>query len=367
MTVRKLSNGQYEMDIHYHHPLENKRKRFRKWTGHTSKRKAEQVEAEWRTKLTDRNYWLELEEEEANDKPLIRDFVEEYIERAASSMKPTSMQIYTSRLRNHLVPHLGDKRLHKVSTADVDLLFDRLQGQGLKVRTLEGIATAIGSMYSRAVRWGYLTKSQRPDIRVPSDGSAAEQEKTAFLTEEEFEALVEATHDRITTMLHVAVGTGMRVSELLGLMWNDCDFERKSITVARTATYDNGMQTPKGGKPRTLPMTERMEELLQAHRETAFSGEEFVFKVSANEPSHINDLRWWMDKAYKDAGLTDRDKKGWHVLRHTFAARLATKGVSLRLIQQLMGHSSVTVTERYAHLLPQSTEVARQHLSEIGL
>ena len=106
--------------------------------------------------------------------------------------------------------------------------------------------------------------------------------------------------------------------------------------------------------------------MLKRHRGSKFAGSVYVFRIDDSEPVHRNKLRSPMEITVRDSGIQG-ERIGWHNLRHTYAARLATRGVSLRLIQQLLGHSKITVTEQYAHLMPRSIDAAREHLEALGV
>lgn len=364
MTIRKLPNGRYEADFTYTHPLTGEEKRFRRWTPHTSKRRAARWEAEWRTRVTDRNYWLERREKENAEKtPTIKEFRSTFLRRLKGRVADSTIELYRSRLKVHIVPAIGDCRLDQVTTEEVDDLFAEMLQKGKSHNLIDSVAVCLGSMFTRAERWELISSDDRPDITPPKDTSEADK-PVRYFTHDEVEAIREAVPAKISTMVKLALSTGMRVGEIQALQWDDISFQEQLISVLRTWTRE-GFNSPKGGR-RTIPFTDRTEARLKAHRETDFAGETFVFQIGDEEPPTRNQLRSPMDVMKRDAGLNG-DRLGWHNLRHTFASRLATKGVSLRLIQKLLGHSSIKVTEIYAHLLPQSTNKARGYLEELAL
>ena len=140
-----------------------------------------------------------------------------------------------------------------------------------------------------------------------------------------------------------ALHTGMRKSELLNLTWSDIDFSQRTITVQSK----DGWHT-KNYKPRTLQLTPALYELLQAHRRLHLEmgvQSEYVFTYQGKRIKRgIEDS---LRTALKKARLVD---VGLHTLRHTFASQLVMSGVSLRDVQELMGHQSFETTLQYAHL-----------------
>ena len=149
--------------------------------------------------------------------------------------------------------------------------------------------------------------------------------------------------DRVTVLLH----SGFRRGEFLGLRWRDVDFKAGVLTVPKS----------KNGETRHVPMTSTVRAIL-SRRPRPLDASALVF---ANSEGH-RDLRWSARtvpaalRAAKIAGFR------FHDLRHTFASRLAMEGVDLMTIRELMGHKSMAMTLRYAHLSPGHTRTAIERL-----
>lgn len=146
--------------------------------------------------------------------------------------------------------------------------------------------------------------------------------------------------------LDVSLHTGMRASEQFGLTWRDIDFNNKSVHLEKT----------KNGYRRTIRLNAvavRAFELLKRHKK---EDQELVFVNSAGAQLWHRD---WFEPAVENAGLTDYT---WHCNRHTFASRLVMAGVDLRTVAQLMGHRTIQMTMRYAHLAPDHEAAAVERL-----
>jgi integrase len=146
-------------------------------------------------------------------------------------------------------------------------------------------------------------------------------------------------------MILVALRTGLRRGELLGLRWEDVDLVRGKIQVQHS--YVRGVfGTPKSGKPREVALSDEARRALAAHRHTR--GER-VFCDAAGRPFTQGVMASQLDRMCRLAKLRP---VGWHVMRHSFASHLVMRGVAIRTVQELMGHASIVITQRYAHLMP---------------
>jgi integrase len=137
-----------------------------------------------------------------------------------------------------------------------------------------------------------------------------------------------------------ALHTGMRCGEQYGMEWEYIDFKNRVITIPKS----------KSGDCRHVRMNSRVATILSALKDTSL-GTGRVFGLQSP--------RYWFEPAVEAAGLKDFT---WHCLRHTFASRLAMAGVDIRTVQELMGHKSITMTMRYAHLAPGHQQTAVEKL-----
>ena len=215
---------------------------------------------------------------------------------------------------------------------------------------------------------GHLSRDGRPNIKAPPLPSHITS-APKYLTDEEVAKLKEAAPDKIKVMVELALRTGLRVGELQALRWSQVNDRLGLLNVNGTTTADgNGGEKigePKGGSARTIPLTKSTLALLEEHANGNFTSDEYVFSFNGSDFLTRNNLRSPTDMMWEKSGIEGHG--GWHCMRHTFAARLATEGVALHYLQRLLGHKTVKVTERYASLMPQATEVARDYLEALGL
>ncbi len=146
-------------------------------------------------------------------------------------------------------------------------------------------------------------------------------------------------------MIVTALRTGLRLGELRGLRWRDVDLAGGRIVVRVAADELGELHPPKSGTPREVPLGNDVVEELRAHRHSRVH----VFDSEDGAILTPSACRKALDRITRRTGLR---KFGWHVLRHTFASELAMRGATMRSIQDLLGHSTVVMTARYAHLSP---------------
>ena len=156
-------------------------------------------------------------------------------------------------------------------------------------------------------------------------------------------------------MILVALRTGLRLGELMALQWKDVDLQRAQLRVRRSVT-DGIIGTPKSGKARDLPLTPSVVRALRKHRHRQGP---WVFCQEDGTLLTDGQCKCPLYRAYDRAGIK---RQGWHVLRHSFASHLVMRGVALKVVQELLGHSTIEMTMRYAHLSPSTLQQAVQEL-----
>jgi integrase len=167
-----------------------------------------------------------------------------------------------------------------------------------------------------------------------------------FLTFEEAARLVDGADTEWRPMVLLALRTGLRQGELLGLRWDDVDLVAGRLMVRRSAVR-GVVGTPKNGKSREVPLSDDAIAILRS-LPSRFPGEH-VFAHEDGRMLTKGDCKHPLWRACRKAELR---RIGWHVMRHSFASHLATRKVSLKAIQEMLGHSTMEMTMRYAHLSP---------------
>jgi len=243
---------------------------------------------------------------------------------------------------NWIVRDLGHHRLESVTPAMLEQWKATLPGSN---RTVAQRLVMLHGIFRRAMKvWGLprnpAAEVERPRFRVSDDIDA--------YSPEEVQALVRAASSEQDACLYLtAAFTGLRLGELLALRWRDIDFEGDAIRVRRSYTAHGGLDTPKSGKVRSVPMVEDVAQALArlGDRRWFTGDDDLVFGSETGSFADASSLRVRYKAALGRAGLRPLR---FHDLRHTFGT-LAVRKAEVPAVQAWMGHSHIGTTMRYIH------------------
>lgn len=241
-------------------------------------------------------------------------------------------------------PRFKGKTLGHISPADVEAFkvarVSEKRGERTTSRkTVDNDLARLKRLFSLSLTWGLCEKN--PVLAVKF--FKPESRRDRFLTPEEETALLDKAATPLQPAIVFSLNTGLRLREMLSLTWSQVDMRRGEVIVTA--------EKAKGKRSRRVPLNQAARAALDSLPH-AIDPECLVFphfRGGTNGP-----LRRLWDKALKDAELSG---VVWHSLRHTFASRLVMAGADLVSIQELLGHTTLTMVLRYAHL-------AKSHLSQ---
>jgi integrase len=245
---------------------------------------------------------------------------EEFLAWSKANKRPRTQRTYGQCIARLKIAFVG-KWLSDISAFELERYKRDRVDAGVRVMVNRELA-CLKTLYNRCREWGKF------DGDNPAAGIRQLREspgRIRFLEVDEEEQLISAAAEPLRTMILVGIYAGLRLlSEALTLRWVDVDLKRGLLTVQ--AAY------AKSGKTRTVPLNRILRAALENHRERAPEGAEHVFRQADGSP--YRSIRTTFQTACRRAGLKDVTP---HVLRHTFASRLAMKGVDPRTIQELGG------------------------------
>jgi integrase len=274
----------------------------------------------------------------------------------AEMLKPSTAATIECLFRKHLQPAFGGMRLDEVDDAAVQALKGRLAGAGANPKSVNNVLAVLSRMLRRAVEWGAIDEMPCTIRLVKTPPSPF-----SFYDFGDYARLLDAARaldPRIELLILLGGDAGLRRGEILGLEWTDIDTKRATLDVQRSV-YGKHVSSPKGGRSRRVPMTQRLAEALRTHRHLRGPR---VLCHEDGAPLGKKALEEWMEKATRKAGLPD--SRGLHALRHTFCSHLAMQGAPAKAIQELAGHADLTTTLRYMHLSPSVKDVAVRLLDQ---
>ena len=271
---------------------------------------------------------------------------------AVVNNKPSEVISKESNLRNHLLPFFDNRRLDEITTRDIERYKGcKLRGVGgtraYKPKTVNNHLATLRTLLMTAMEWDLI--SSVPKIRLlkvpPQDFDwLTRSESKLFL------AAVDEHHPQWRALFWLALRTGLRRGELFALQWKDVDLDPGAVHVRR-GVFRGRLESPKGGRARTVPMTRRLVSVVASYKAKAEDKSTFLFPGADGKLTRYQDH---VDRPHKGALKKARLRTSlrFHDLRHSFGSQLIAAGRSLKEVQELLGHASITTTMRYAHLAP---------------
>lgn len=246
------------------------------------------------------------------------------------------------RIEKHVRPRWGNVRLTDIARADVKQWMTELS-KGRTPATVNRIIGHLNTSLNEAVNMEVLTVNPAQGVRMKTGGATHER----FLTKTELDNVCARLIPAWRDLAYFLAYTGLRWGECVGLQPKRVDLKRGMILVAEV--WDDKAQTlkayPKGRKRRTVPLPEWLH---------ASIGDTTPVLLS---PWGKRPLRRNFQRALDDAAIKAKvERFRIHDLRHTYASWLVQAGVSMEEVRRLLGHTSVTTTQRYAHLADMPTE-----------
>lgn len=283
---------------------------------------------------------------------------------------------YEGLVRNHIKPSIGRIKLKGLTPTHVRSLYREKLDSGLSPRSVNYIHVTLHKALEQAILDGLIPRNVTEGVKAPQ----VHREEVKPLSSTQVKALLSASHgDRLEALYILAIHTGLRQGELLGLKWTDIDLDAGILSVQRSLDADGTFNPPKRNKSRrTVKLTSQAVEALKNHckrqseerlRATRWEDHSLVFPNRVGKPMDHNNL-YYRDfrSLLKRAGLWSENKEKrftFHSLRHTCATLLVQKNVNPKIIQEMLGHATITQTmDTYSHVMPGMGDVAATALEE---
>ncbi|HET8908271.1 MAG TPA: tyrosine-type recombinase/integrase [Ktedonobacterales bacterium] len=285
---------------------------------------------------------------------------------------------YRTNMRHHINPALGNVALSRLTALQIQNLYNQKLNAGLSSSSVQNIHTVLHSALKEAAQLGLVQRNVADMARKP----ARRRTKTATLSEEQVQIFLKAIKgNRLEALYILALSTGMREGELLGLSWSDVDLEHGALQVSLSLQESDGPVRRVLGEPKTsysrrrislskaaiwalCRHRERQEMARLRGREVADPKYDLVFPNLLGRPLHPSHLlRRQFRPLLQRAGLPPIR---FHDLRHTAATLLLGRGINPKIVSEMLGHANVRITlDIYSHVMPDMQQRAAQAMDDI--
>jgi integrase len=301
----------------------------------------------------------------------VAEYLAHWLNTARTALRESTTVLYEMMIRRHIAPALGGVPLSKVSPAHLQGLLTDLERNGVGAASRQVVFRVLHRALQQALAWNLIVRNPASAVvrpRVP-------RKEMQALTPDQARQLLEAARgDRLYALYCVLIGCGLRVGEALGLTWPDVDLERGTLTVRRQLCEVRGrlwLQEPKtAAARRTVALPPFVAGALRAHQEqartegTLLNDNLLVFTDHNGGPLRKGNVRRRsFEPLLRRAGIP---RIRLHDLRHSAAALHLRQGTPAKVVQEMLGHSTVGITlGLYAHVLPGMQQQAAENLDRL--
>ncbi|MDO8690228.1 MAG: tyrosine-type recombinase/integrase [Dehalococcoidia bacterium] len=305
----------------------------------------------------------------------VAQFLAQWLETTAPTVRLSTLTRYEEYARLHAVPELGTVKLARLTPQHLQKLYAQKLEAGLSPMTVRHLHAVMHRALSQALRWGLVATNVADAVDAPR----VKRQEIKALSPEEARRLIDAGKgDRFEALYVLALSTGLRQGEMLGLRWKDVDLEGGCLQVVGTLQRSHhglAITEPKTARSRRqVGLTDAARDALRQHRTgqleerlqagPLWEDSDLVFPNDTGRPMDAgNLLRRYFSPLLKKAGLSHIR---FHDLRHSAATLLLSQGINAKVIQEMLVHSSNALTlDTYSHVLPTMQREAREDMEAI--
>lgn len=355
-NIRRRSNGSWTIQVYAGRDPETGRKRYVSRTVRGSKKDAEAALANL---IRAQETGLDL----SAARLTVAAFLGRWLEVSRDRVKPRTHHRYGELIRLHVNPVIGAIQLTKLRPLHVEELYGLLRKRGLSGTTVLQVHRILHAAFNQAVKWQLLERNPTDAVKAPRKSS----QEAASLVAEQIPTLltgVEGSLLQLPTL--IALGTGMRLGEVLGLRWQDVDLETSTARVRQTLQITMEFDTPKSHRStRSLTLPGFLVEALRGHKKIqnerrlllgeSWQDLDLICERGDGLPLRPDTISKQFRLAMRAAGLDIT----FHGLRHTHASLMLESGADLKVTSSRLGHSSISLTaDLYTHVASRAEKAA---------
>ena len=315
-------------------------------------------------------------------------FVEEWKSKYAEThLSPNTLVTYLLHLKNRIIPYFSEMKLDQIKSMHILNFLKSLEAEGLRKDGKEGTLSTstieynhriLKNIFNRAVEWQLIKKNPMENIKKPK----RIQKETSVYDKAEAELLMSCLQKEKTlwsVMIKIAITTGLRRGELLGLEWKHVDLEKGTLQIKQALSYVNQkhiIREPKTKNSiRIVTLPEALIDELKKYKSTwnkrrlkasnLWEGGQYQFLFTSwhGKPLHPSSITTWWRR------FITRHKLRYirfHDLRHTSATLLINSGVHAKIISSRLGHADIRTTMNiYGHALQEADREATKHFDTL--
>lgn len=309
--------------------------------------------------------------------------------RVSNKIKPSSFERYEGIFRNYITNStIYGIKISVLKSIQLQRYYNKLHDTGKSSNVIKNLNKLLKTFFNYCVDEGYIIKNPCIGKKIVIPGKVEKKEEDLkIFTDREIKVLNKALKDhRHRALILLALGTGLREGELLGLKWTDIDLENKELRVERsvkqvyiiaadeTKEFKTIEQTPKSKSSiRTVSIPSTLIPILEQHAEiqeqeklkagNSYEKNNYVFSTESGKVINARNLTRSYERLLKKAKIPYRK---FHSLRHTYATKLFERKEDLKTVQILLGHSDVSITSNiYTHVMPKNKINAAEKLNDL--
>ncbi|MBC2710064.1 MAG: site-specific integrase [Desulfosarcina sp.] len=281
--------------------------------------------------------------------PTFSKVAEEWLKKKKPELRDSTWHVYEGHTKNHFNA-FDDIRIDRITIAMIEEWITERQNEEMPIATIRKILVSMGQILKFAVRHKYISYNPFPDAERPR--GRVKTDSVMILKPDQLTAFLDAVSDqKYKTLFMLAIFSGARQGELLGLKWPDMDGKNNQIHIQRTFNHQTFYDTKTETSNRRIDLGPKMMAELKKWRVACLPNKlDLMFPNEEGQPMNYSNMvqRYYMP-ALKKAKIK---RIKFHCLRHTFASLLIHQGENIKYIQSQLGHSSPTVTLNiYSHLM----------------
>lgn len=281
------------------------------------------------------------------------------------NLRPKTVEANLSLTRTHIIPALGKIKLSQLRPDHLQNLYSQILEKGLSKRTAQFVHTIIHKSLRQGVKWGFVVNNVADLVIAPKP---SRRPPSVYDTNQVIQFLDSVKEDRFFCLFVLAVYGGFREGEVLGIHAENCQLEQGTINVIHAVQYQIGkgvvvteLKTESSRRPVKLPAFPL--KVLKDHLNQTGIKKGLLFTTASGKPINPRFLVKAFKKAISDAGLPNIR---FHDLRHTSATLLLSAKVHPKVVQERLGHASITLTlNTYSHVIPSMQDEAAEKLDKL--